>query len=282
MPTRREFLTRIGQVGGVSAAYVMMQSLGLLPAPQSHASTLQLPPESGKGKRVVILGSGISGMVSAWELRKAGYKCHILEARQRVGGRNWTIRDGTQVELTDGTSQTCHFSEGHYFNAGPARLPSHHYTILGYCHEFGVPLEVEVNTSRSSLLQCDRLNAGNAIEQRQVINDTRGHVSELLAKCIQRHALDEELSKDDKERMLEFLRVYGDLSPDYFYKGSPRAGYRVSPGAGDEAGTLRDPLDMSALLDANLWEATLFEEMFDMQGDHVSTHRRHGSDCSCL
>jgi monoamine oxidase len=265
MPTRRAFLTQLGQVGGFNAAYVIMRSIGLLPAPASHPSTLQLPPGSGKGKRVVILGSGIAGMVAGWELRKAGYQCHILEARRRAGGRNWTIRNGTRVELTDGTTQTCHFSEGHYFNAGPARLPSHHYTILGYCHEFSVPLEVEVNSSRSSLLQSDTLNGGQPVEQRQVINDTRGHVAELLAKSINRDALNEELTKDDKERMLEFLRTYGDLSPDYFYKGSPRSGYRVSPGAGEELGALHDPLDMSALLNANFWEGMLFEEMFDMQ-----------------
>ena len=265
MPTRRDFLSRIGQVGGFSAAYVMMQSLGLLPPPASHASVLQLPPNSGKGKRVVILGSGIAGMVAGWELRKAGYECQILEARRRSGGRNWTIRNGTTVELTDGTTQTCQFAGGHYFNAGPARLPAHHLTILGYCHEFGVPLEVEVNTSRSSLLQSDKLNGGKPVEQRQVINDTRGHVSELLAKCVQRHALDEELTKDDHERMLEFLRIYGDLSPDYFYKGSSRSGYRITPGAANESGTLRDPLDMTALLNANLWFDLLFDEFFDMQ-----------------
>jgi monoamine oxidase len=265
MPTRRDFLTKLGQAGGFSAAYVMMQSLGLLSPPASYASVLRLSPESGKGKRVVILGAGIAGMVAGMELRKAGYQCHILEARRRAGGRNWTIRNGTRVDLTDGTSQTCHFEEGHYFNAGPARLPSHHHTILGYCHEFGVQLEVEVNTSRSSLLQSDKLNGGHPVEQRQVLNDTRGHVAELLAKCVQRNALDQELTKHDKERMLEFLRIYGDLSPDYFYKGSSRSGYRVMPGAGDVNGVLRDPLDMTALLDANLWNNLYFDEVFDMQ-----------------
>jgi monoamine oxidase len=265
MTTRRSFLTQVGQAGGFGAAYVLMQSLGLLATPASKASTIHLAENSGKGKSVVILGAGIAGMVAAWELKKAGYNCTILEARNRAGGRNWTIRGGTRVEMTDGTAETCRFAEGHYFNAGPARLPSQHKTILGYCHEFGVPLEVEVNSSRSSLLQSDNLNGGKAVEQRQVMNDTRGHVAELLAKSINRKALDEELTGGDKERMLEFLRKYGDLSPDNFYKGSARSGYKTSPGAADQSGALRDPLDMHALLDANLWDGVLFEEMFDMQ-----------------
>jgi monoamine oxidase len=195
MTSRRMFLTQVGHVGGFGAAYVMMQSLGLLAIPAAKASTVALGENSGKGKSVVILGAGIAGMVAAWELKKAGYTCTVLEARNRAGGRNWTIRNGTRVEMTDGTAETCKFAEGHYFNAGPARLPSQHHTILGYCREFGVPLEVEVNSSRSSLLQCDSLNGGKAVEQRQVMNDTRGHVAELLAKSLNKQALDEDLTK---------------------------------------------------------------------------------------
>lgn len=258
-------MTQVGRAGGFGAAYVMMQSLGLLPLPEAAASKLRLAEGSGQGKHVLILGAGIAGMVAAWELQKAGYNCTILEARGRTGGRNWTIRTGTRVEMTDGTTQICGFADGHYFNAGPARLPSQHVTMLGYCREFGVPLEVEVNSSRSALLQSDKFNDGEAVQQRQAINDTRGHVAELLAKCVKRNALDEELTPDDKERMLVFLRKYGDLSPDYFYKGSSRSGYKVMPGAGNQLGVPRDPLDMHVLLDANFWDGMLFEDMFDMQ-----------------
>jgi monoamine oxidase len=260
MTTRRDFLTQVSRAGGFGATYFIMQSLGLLPIPATEASTLRLPEDLGKGKTVVILGAGIAGMVAAWELSKAGYRCVILEARGRAGGRNWTIRNGTRVEMTDGTSQTCTWDQTSYFNAGPARLPSQHVTMLRYCHEFGVPLEVEVNTSRSSLLQSAGLDGGKAVQQRQVLTDTRGHVSELLAKAIGRGSLDQEISAGDKERMLEFLRTYGDLSPDYFYKGSSSSGYKVWPGAGDQAGQIRDPLDIHALLDADLWEGLLCEE----------------------
>jgi len=261
--TRRNFLTQLGRAGGFGATYLIMQSLGLLPIPPSEASVPHLA--SGEGKSVVILGAGIAGLVSAWELSKAGYRCTVLEARSRAGGRNWTIRNGTRVEMTDGTKQLCTFDEGNYMNPGPARLPSQHLTMLGYCREFGVPLEVEVNTSRSALMQSDNFNAGRAVQQRQIVNDTRGHVSELLAKAIRRDSLDEDLSSEDRERMLEFLRVYGDLSPDLLYRGSTRAGYKSMPGAGDDDGALRDPLDMHALLDARLWEGMLYEEQFSWQ-----------------
>src|SRR3981189_2379500 len=124
MTTRRAFLMHVGHVGGFGAAYVMMQSLGLLPLPEAAASKVRLPEGSGQGKRVVILGAGIAGMVAAWELQKASYSCAILEARGRAGGRNWTIRNGTRVEMTDGTTKTCELDDRWQHGQGIPRRPA--------------------------------------------------------------------------------------------------------------------------------------------------------------
>jgi monoamine oxidase len=263
--SRREFVRRVGILGGVGAAHVAMEALGLAPVPVSYAGPPSLPPESGKGVKIVILGAGIAGLTAGYELRKAGYDVTILEARDRVGGRNWTIRRGTRVKLNHVTEQLCTFDDDLYFNAGPARIPSHHQAVLGYCREFGVELQVEVNSNRSALLLNEGVNKGRPLQQRQVINDTRGHVSELLAKAIKRGALDREMTAADKERVVEFLRVYGDLSPDLFYKGSTRSGFRTLPGASSDVGVPRDPIDLRLLLDENLWTGVMFEDMFVMQ-----------------
>ena len=261
--TRRQFLTRVGQAGGFGATYVLMQSLGLLPAPDAVADTLRLV--DGKGARVVILGGGIAGLVAAYELGKAGWSCTILEARHRAGGRNWSIRSGTQVDFTDGTRQTCAWEGEQYLNAGPARLPSTHFAMLNYCRELGVALEVEVNSSRSALMQSDKLNGGVAVPQRRVDYDTRGHVSELLAKCIRKGALDEEINASDRERMVAFLSQCGDLNPDLLYRGSGRAGYKIFPGADSQMPVINDALPMDALLDANLWSGMLVEDSIEWQ-----------------
>ncbi|HEY1502007.1 MAG TPA: FAD-dependent oxidoreductase [Acidobacteriaceae bacterium] len=263
--TRRQFLMRVGQAGGYRAAFVMMQSLGLLAIPEASAESSKLRLVDGKGTSVVILGAGIAGLVAAYELGNAGYRCTLLEARERCGGRNWTIRGGTNVEFTTGTKQTCSFDEGNYFNAGPARLPSIHHAMLGYCRELGVPLEVEVNSSRGALMQCDKLNGGTPVTERRAVNDTRGHVSELLTKCIRKGALDEEISADDRERMIKFLKQYGDLKADLSYQGSERSGFKVEPGAGKAMPEAIDPLPMHALLDADLWQGMLAEEIIDWQ-----------------
>ena len=92
--TRRAFLERLGAVGGYSAVYLGMQAMGLLNAPPASAEPFALPPGSGQGRKVVILGAGISGLVSAYELRRAGWDVTELEARDRIGGRVWTVRGG--------------------------------------------------------------------------------------------------------------------------------------------------------------------------------------------
>ena len=121
--TRREFLVRVAHAGGYSATFATMQSLVLLSA-TTAASTIKLPRNAGKGVKVVILGGGIAGLVSAYEMTKAGFECTLLEARDRPGGRNWTVRNGTTVEFIDGTKQTAKYVDSKsFFNAGPARLP---------------------------------------------------------------------------------------------------------------------------------------------------------------
>ena len=78
--------------------------------------------------------------------------------------------------------QTVGFSKGMYFNAGPARIPSHHQGLLSYCKLLGVPLEVEVNFSNSALLQSNGAFDGKPIQERQAINDFRGRICRVVVQ----------------------------------------------------------------------------------------------------
>ncbi|MEO0828052.1 MAG: FAD-dependent oxidoreductase, partial [Cyanobacteria bacterium J06642_9] len=140
-----------------------------------------------------------------------------------------------------------------YFNLGPARIPYHHTALLGYCKEFGVPLEVIVNENRAAYFQDDGAFGGSAVQNRQVINDSRGYLAELLAKAINRNALEQEVSVDEQEKLLAFVSRFGNLNDDYAYAGSSRSGYRVTPGAATAAGDLAEPLAFSSLLDSAFW-----------------------------
>ncbi len=263
--SRRQFLTRVGQAGGYSAAFLAMQGLELAEAQPVRAEGVQAAAGSGKGVRVVVLGGGIAGLVTAYELRPLGYEVTVLEARKRPGGRNYTVRGGDTVVLDDGSTQQCAWMPGHYQNFGPARLPSIHPNILGYCRKLGVELQVEVNMSRSAHLQNDKAMGGKPAVLRQVVNDTRGHVSELLMKCMNQGGLDAEVTAEDRQKMLDFLRMYGPLDDAGKYTGSDRAGYSKPAGAGDQAGVLSEPIDLHTLLQAEFWQGMLFDEQFDMQ-----------------
>lgn len=262
--SRRKFLHRIGAVGGYGAAYSVMTTLGLMAVP-AKAAPLQLPATLGAGKRVVVLGGGIAGLVATYELERAGFKVTLLEARDRLGGRNWTLRNGSKVEMVGEADQTVSFSEGLYMNAGPARIPSHHQGLLGYCDKLGVPLEVEVNASRSALIWSEGSNGGQPIQMRQGVSDTRGHISELLAKAIRKGALDQELTAADREKLLPFLRFYGDLDESMAFKGSERSGMTQLPGAGPQLSVKRTPLSLKDLLANEQLRQTLFEEQLVQQ-----------------
>lgn len=258
--TRRQLIARVAAVGGLQAASAVMGMLGVGAGAQAaEENYAALPTASvGHGASVVVIGAGIGGLVSAYELKKAGFKVTLLEARERVGGRNWTVRRGDRVEYTDGSVQVADFADGFYLNAGPGRLPSHHQLMLGYCRELGVELEVLVNTSRNALVRPD-LNQP-ALQIRQAVNDSRGHFSELLAKAVNRNALDQELSPADRSNLLSFLKTWGDLSDKLEYLGSARSGYKVWPGAGDQLAQKNDPLPLQTLLNPALTTALMIDE----------------------
>ncbi len=262
--TRRLFIQRMAQLGGYSAAYSTMHAMGLIASP-GVSPLPELPGDYGKGKTVVILGAGIAGLVSAYELRKAGYTVTVIEARNRPGGRSCSIRGGDVVTFTDGTRQGCTWERNHYLNAGPARIPSHHTHLLDYCHELNVPLEVEINFSRSALLQADTLNGGKPVTERQVVHDTRGYVAELLSKAIRQHDLDKELSREETQQMLDFLRGFGDLQASGKYTGSMRAGFLTPRGAGPDVMKLNEPLALKELMASDLSKGVLYEDQIDWQ-----------------
>ncbi len=262
--SRRELIHRVGRAGGVAAAYRTMAAMGLLPIPAAYAGPPALPPGSGAGRTIVILGAGIAGMVAALELRKAGYSCIILEARNRAGGRNWTLRGGDTVQETDSTQRVTWDRAPHlYFNPGPGRIPYHHQGILSYCRGLGVEVEVMCNDNRGALLHDDNAFDGKPQRARAVINDARGYIAELAAKSVDQAALAAPVSTGDRERLRAFVRTFGALDTDLAYRGSSRAGYAEPPGMAE--GKIAQPLDLRRLLQSDFWQfKTQFGESWTM------------------
>jgi len=220
--TRRELLHRFGVIGGTSLVWGAMDSLELWAAPIGPKPELR---GSQEGVRVVILGAGVSGLITAYELRKLGYDARILEARDRVGGLNWSVTTGSEhTELGGGERQVCAFDEGQYFNAGPWRLPNAHHGILGYCKELGVRLERFVDDDTVMFGEDPSLGAlrGERLMLREVQSDMWGQTAELLAKAVDQGSLDSMLTAEDKDRLITFLVRAGYLgNADLLYSPDP-------------------------------------------------------------
>ena len=89
------------------------------------------------GRRVVVLGAGLAGLVAADELTKAGFEVVILEARSRPGGRVFTMREP--------------FSDNLYAEAGAARIQDTHEYTLKYVKEFNLTLDPFFPTDGASV-----------------------------------------------------------------------------------------------------------------------------------
>src|SRR3984885_16288547 len=86
----------------------------------------------------------------------------------------------------------------------------------------------------------------------------------MAAKAIDRDALAEAVTTEDKERIRARLCSLGARDQDMPYRGSGRAGYSEAPGGGDQKGTLSQPLDLHKILDADFWrQQTNFGESWD-------------------
>ncbi len=87
---------------------------------------------------IVIVGAGLAGLVTAWELTRVGVACRVLEASPRVGGRVET------AVFDDGLTAEAHMEE--FWEGSPA------YPLL---REFG--LDVVEDCAHSSVVLGERL-----------------------------------------------------------------------------------------------------------------------------
>ncbi len=76
-------------------------------------------------KSVIIIGAGMAGLSAAYELHKAGWETTVLEARNRVGGRVFSMRE---------------FSNGLVAEGGGEYIDEDHARMIAYAKEFNLPL----------------------------------------------------------------------------------------------------------------------------------------------
>ena len=266
--SRRDFLERLGGIGGTALLMTGMSALGF-----GIASAAVAPPAmtGGRGKKVIVLGTGVAGLTSAYELTNAGYDVTVLEARDRVGGRSWTAKKGSKLKELGGEEEVCDFDEGQYINPGPWRIPYFHRGYLHYAKTFGVPVELFNNDNDQSFINYEKGAgplAGKAIRKVGVAADMRGYAAEMLAKQVRQGALDAQFTAGDKELFLDYLRSEGYLTgADFKYIGAEGREPTVFPGAGTDPGEgeWSKPYAMTDILKSNTWKVLKSISALDQQ-----------------
>jgi len=266
--TRRRFFEKLAAIGGLSLAMAGMEALGF-----GFSSAHAEPPalSGGKKAKIIILGAGLAGMTSAYELTKAGYECQILESRTFAGGRCQTARNGFTTTDLVGNTQTCEFDSGLYLNHGAWRIPYHHRSTLHYTKLFGVPLEIFVNDNDASYVYFERGSgplAGKPIRKGQIAADARGHAAELIAKVASRGGMDDLISARDRDLFIAYMVNEGRLSStDLHYGGTDGRGYDVAPGAGLDPGPGKPstPYGLSDVLHSKTWAVLTSVAEYDQQ-----------------
>ncbi|HAC46748.1 MAG TPA: hypothetical protein DCF65_11885, partial [Chloroflexi bacterium] len=77
---------------------------------------------SAGGVKVLVVGAGLSGLVAATEIQSAGHEVVVLEARDRVGGRVFTLREG--------------FVDGQFADVGAEIIYHGQNNIAGLCERY--------------------------------------------------------------------------------------------------------------------------------------------------
>jgi monoamine oxidase len=266
--SRRGLLELVGASVGGAATYQFMTRLGFA-SESPYRGPIKLEGDP-KGASVVILGAGLAGMTAAIELGRAGYKVAILEFNLRPGGRNWTLRGGDVFTELGGATQHCEFDADLYFNPGPWRIPYHHHAILDYCRRFGVTLEPFIQLNHNAYLHSAAAFDGKPQRIREIKADFEGGIAELLAKATRKGALDDAVSGEDREILLEALRSLGALDEDFRYRAgddsAAHRGYAKDPGGGLDAAPVNgEPIGLNDILTSRLWRGLQSFLNYDFQ-----------------
>lgn len=91
-----------------------------------------------RAQRIIVIGAGMAGLSTAFELSALGHEVTVLEARTRPGGRVFTLRES--------------FADGLYADAGAVQVYDSHTRAQRYIKQFELELDPIRATAPGSLM----------------------------------------------------------------------------------------------------------------------------------
>jgi len=183
-------------------------------SPPKDITTIK-EPGSCRGIKVGIIGGGLAGLTSAFELRKLGFDITIYESQEnRIGGRIYTHYFDKEKKF--------------YGEFGAMRIPVSHETTWHYINTFGLKTRPFIQNNENTFIYIRNKRARNDSQGKSVMENI---YPEFNLTPIERKtpwqkligdALASNLSKINPAIRKELLQVKKEYSPVIQYFGSLR------------------------------------------------------------
>lgn len=173
-------------------------------------------------KKIIIVGAGMSGLVSASLLKEAGHDVTVIEATDRVGGRVYTLRRD--------------FRDGQYLEAGAMRIPHTHSLTLEYIKKFQLPVNRFINSTPNDIIYVKGIKTRAKVYEQNpdifgfpVLPHERGKTAmELLQSSIK--PITDFIEENPRRNWPWVIQELDKYSMDSYLRYNP-FGVRLSPGA---------------------------------------------------
>ena len=180
-------------------------------------------------KRIVIIGGGISGLVSASLLKEAGHQVTIIEANRRIGGRIYTKREP--------------FLDYQYTELGAMRIPSIHHLTFALINKYNLQVNEFINSTPNDIIYVNNVLTNQQIydSNPDILNypvnqDEKGKTAtELLISAI--GPVIEFINQDPQKNWDIIIEKYDQYSMENFLRYNP-VGKSLSTGAIDMIKTI--------------------------------------------